>query len=736
MTTLSSSVEEAMMLPGPSSQGGGQAGDGPSAGEIFAMLHRRLVLIVVLFLLFSGMSVGGFWVWWTYFPGFTAECLIECISNVPEIGVNPEQQQLRQEEHDRFVMTQALAIKGRPILEEALKVAAVRETSWFKSIRQPHEFPVIELEDDLRVTPLRGTNYIRVKMMAPRKEDPAIIVNAVVERWHESIKRRAAQEFASEPLKNYQEELRTVQAEIRDQRARLLDLQSKLPAGANQTGGISVAQQQVQLYTAQVAVNESQLALLGQYRQIYNSPQTVEPTAEDRAEVELDPEVSALRQLLFGLEQSREALGKKFGPAHAEMKNLDAQIEAADRKLTARRFEALGERFDELREKTNTAYLATQQALLQDRENLAQAEAALKDQEELQFMYRGVEMELERNLATEAKLLEAIGDLSRVVRMQAAVNINISQPAFDPLLQDSPSLLVLPLGIFLSLVLAIGSALGLELLDKSVRTPQQMERHLNIPILGVVPHTDDEEVAIDRPETAVRDAPQSLTAEAFRRIRTNLRYSAPADRQRTILVTSPRVDDGKTTVASNLALSCSFDGQRVLLMDASIRRPGLGHAFEKIGERGLSNILVGEAPFESCVTHTDLTTLDLLSAGPISPNPVELLGSELFRKLLAEVSGRYDKIILDTAPVLLTSDALVLAPVVDGVVVVVRAAANTRGAVQRACSLLKDVNAHMLGAVLNAAQVTRGGYFREQLRDFYDYQANTSAEKTKRPPKS
>ena len=135
MTTLSSSVEEAMMLPGPSSQGDGQAGAGPSAGEIFAMLHRRLVLIVVLFLLFSGMSVGGFWVWWTYFPGFSAECLIECISNVPEMGVNPEQQQLRQEEHDRFVMTQALALKGRPILEEALKVAAVRETFWFKSIR-------------------------------------------------------------------------------------------------------------------------------------------------------------------------------------------------------------------------------------------------------------------------------------------------------------------------------------------------------------------------------------------------------------------------------------------------------------------------------------------------------------------------------------------------------------------------------------------------------------------------
>ena len=726
MTTLPTSVEEAMMLPGPSDERGGHGGAAPTAGEIFSMLHRRLILIVVLFLLFSAMSIGGFWVWWTYFPGYTAECLIECISNVPETGLNIEQSQLRQEEHDRFVMTQALAMKGRPILEEALKVAAVRETAWFKSIHQPHEFPVVELKKDLKVTPLRGTNYLRVRLMAPRREDPAIIVNTVVERWYESVKKQAAQKLASKRLQDNQEELKSVRAEIQSKNSRLRDLRAKLPAGANRSGGISIAQQQVQLYTAQVADSENQLAMLAQFRQIYNSPQKVAPTAEDRAEVEADPEIAALNQQLFLLEQSRAALGKKFGPAHSELRNLDAQIEATDDKLAARRMEAMREHFEELRDSTNTAYLNTQHVLLLEREKQAKAEAALKDQEQLQFTIEALEADLEHDLKYEDELNEHIRNLNRVVRQQTAVNISISQPAVDPLLQDSPSLLVLPLGIFLSLVVAIGSALGIELLDKSVRTPQQMARHLSIPILGVVPHTDDEEVAIDRPETAVRDAPQSLTAEAFRRIRTNLRYSTSADRQRTILITSPRVDDGKTTVSSNLALSCAFDGQRVLLIDASIRRPGLHHAYENIGERGLSNILVGEASFESCVAHSDLKTLDLLSAGPISPNPVELLGSERFRKFLAEVSGQYDKVILDTAPVLLTSDALVLAPVVDGVVVVVRAAANSRGAVQRACSLLQDVNARMLGAVLNAAQVTRGGYFREQLRDFYDYQGQAS----------
>jgi capsular exopolysaccharide synthesis family protein len=240
--------------------------------------------------------------------------------------------------------------------------------------------------------------------------------------------------------------------------------------------------------------------------------------------------------------------------------------------------------------------------------------------------------------------------------------------------------------------------------------------------LGTVPHSDDEEVNIDRVETAVRDAPQSMIAEAFRVMRTNLQFSAPQDRQRTLLITSPRPDDGKTTVACNLAAALALAGRRVLLVDANLRRPALHTVFDKVGPVGLSNCLVGETELDKVVAKTGLVNLDVVGSGPTPPNPAELLNGALARRFLDQALARYDQIIIDTPPVLLASDAAVLASMVDGVILVFRAKDNSRGQAQRAVNLLDRVNAYLFGGVLNGAQVRRGGYFREQLRMFYEYQ--------------
>jgi Mrp family chromosome partitioning ATPase len=122
------------------------------------------------------------------------------------------------------------------------------------------------------------------------------------------------------------------------------------------------------------------------------------------------------------------------------------------------------------------------------------------------------------------------------------------------------------------------------------------------------------------------------------------------------------------------------------------------------------------------VNKTELANLDVVGSGPIPPNPAELLGSELCGKFLAEARAAYDHVIIDSPPILLASDATVLATMVDGTILVYRAKENSRGVAQRARTLLEDVGAHVYGAVLNAAQVRRGGYFREQLRTFYEYQ--------------
>ena len=430
--------------------------------------------------------------------------------------------------------------------------------------------------------------------------------------------------------------------------------------------------------------------------------------------------IPALTELL-----SRSLLGRQLVDEYRNGETEKRAKLVAELQATRAEWEAAGEpksNFQKAIATANAAYENGRHALFLTQERLAKAEAALQDQDRLLFDYADMKAHLDRKVRYSVQLTENIRNLNRVKSRQTAIRVNVSQPAVDPLERSSPSVWLIPVAVLMSLGLAGGLGLGLEFLDKSVRTSQDVERHLDIALLGMVPHTDDEEMKIAQVEAAVRDAPQSMVAEAFRQIRTNLQFTAPGERQRTVLVTSAGPNDGKTTVACNLSIALAQGGRRVLLIDANFRRPAVQRVFADLRGPGLSNLLVGDGTLSGCVHGTTIPRLDVLGGGPVPPNPAELLGGDRCHKLLQEAAGQYDQIVIDSAPVLLASDALVLATAVDGVVLVVRANRSSRGVARRACSLLADVGAHLFGAVLNAAQVTRGGYFREQLRTYYEYQ--------------
>lgn len=175
-------------------------------------------------------------------------------------------------------------------------------------------------------------------------------------------------------------------------------------------------------------------------------------------------------------------------------------------------------------------------------------------------------------------------------------------------------------------------------------------------------------------------------------------------------------------VAVNLAASLAQSGRRVLLIDANFHRPALRNIFPQARKEGLSNALIGQSNLDDLVSGTELPNVDVLTTGPIPPNPTELLAGSYFHKLLADAAGRYDQVILDGPPVLLMSDALVMTGAVDGVILVCRAKKTSRGVFQRARDQIERVNGRIFGTILNAARISRGGYFREQIRTFYDYQ--------------
>lgn len=718
MTNVPTTIQERITLPAALRPGAAEGSSALTAPDLFAMVRRRIVLICILFVLFSAMAVGAFLVVWRYFPLYSAQAMVELESNLPPAELTVLQERLRQDELERFVLTQAKYLKSPGILNEALRLQDVKNTQWYGSIKEKDLLK--ELTEDLSAGPMRGTNLMAVSMACRDPNDPHVIVNAVVQRWL-AIARERSTESYREQLDAATTRLQRLEAQIEADNLRLDTIAANLPAGAAYQE-VNINAQQVLKYGEQVTMLSLELAQLAQFRDIYNDPSGVAVTAEDREFIEQDPNVQELSRRAFAIRQQLSVDSVNMGSKHPVTKSLKAQLEAADESLEELRRQKLQERRADMREAANTAYFNTQHALFVTRENLRKAEAELQDQDRELFRYENLKAEIEELKEYRNKLQDYVNNLRQIKDQRTAMRVNIAQPAIEPIERSRPQYILLPVSIFVALCLAVGIALALELLDTSVRTPQDIVRHLDIATLGVIPHVDDEEITIDQVETAVRDAPRSMIAEAYRRIRTNLQFSAPAARQRAILITSPQPEDGKTSVAVNLAMVVAQGARRVLLVDANFRRPGIARFFSEVPNRGLSNILIGEGSLSSYAVPSGIPLMDILGSGPVPPNPAELLGSEQFGAFLEDAISRYDQVIIDTAPVLLASDALVVSTAMDGTILVVRAKENSRGAARRACTLLLDVNAHLFGAVLNAAQVTRGGYFREQLRTYYDYQ--------------
>lgn len=739
MTTIPTTIQERVPLP-PAMMPPAAGAAGPKTltpADIMSMLKQRLVMIIILSILFGGMGVGLFFLAWFKFPSYSADAMIDCISNQPKTPMTVGEGGINADAYTRFVMSQSIFIKSFPILSKVLKDPEVRATDWFKSVEQGQE--VNELGKALSCEPMRDTSYIQVSMSTRSKGDPHKIVNTVVKVYLTEIRELASNQYRQE-LTEYKRELNDIRDQIQKKNEEMRAFAASLPPGESAGDPTRMGQglllQQLGVQTGEVTRLEQQTSELQGLLDIYAEPSKQPVTPEDRMQVEQDPRVAQLDSQIFGLEQEMRIVLKRFGRNHREYTEMEVRRDEAAEQLKEARANRLREILEFKREQIETAYYNSQNALMLAKEKLQELQAEQSDLERKMGDYRVLFDELQLLTLTQTRLDEYIREIERIVRDREAVRVRSAVQAQVPLSRSFPSILMLPAILFAAFAGAVGLSLGLELIDTSVRTARDISRHLNMAALGSIPDIDDEEIEIEKVESAVRDAPQSMVTEAFRTVRGNLQFTAPADRMRSILITSPKPEDGRTTVAANLAASLAVGGRRVLLIDGNFRRPAIHRIYPQIGAKGMTNILIEEATLSECIHKTDLANLDVVGSGPIPPNPAELLSSDHCRKVLAEATSMYDHVIIDSPPVLLASDASVLAAMVDGTILVYRAKDNSRGVAQRARTLLEHVGAHIFGAVLNAAQVRRGGYFREQLRTFYEYQPEEEVEDTpKRLPR-
>jgi capsular exopolysaccharide synthesis family protein len=289
-------------------------------------------------------------------------------------------------------------------------------------------------------------------------------------------------------------------------------------------------------------------------------------------------------------------------------------------------------------------------------------------------------------------------------------------------------LLWVPGGTMLGMMFGLALGFLIEMLNDLVRRPSDVQRFLRLPLLGVIPDADEDR-AVDRIDLChvVAEAPHSLLGEAYRRCRTNLDLHGDGT-WKTLLVAGGNPGDGRTSLACNLACAFVAKYERVLLIDANLRQPSLHLAFvpgtpgdSASRQPGLTDILTGQCDRDEAICPSGLEGLDLIYAGSPTAAPAELLASHRMRTLIASVAKDYDRVIVDSPPVLLVSDVKVLARLVDGTLLVVNAAATKRGAAQRMLCELQEVGADVIGCVLFGAEAMKGGYFRQQFKAYRRY---------------
>lgn len=204
--------------------------------------------------------------------------------------------------------------------------------------------------------------------------------------------------------------------------------------------------------------------------------------------------------------------------------------------------------------------------------------------------------------------------------------------------------------------------------------------------------------------------PRSPISEQYRAIRTNIQFSAIDEEIKSILVTSPGPAAGKSITAANLAVVYAQQGMRTLLIDADLRKPTVHYTFRLDNLRGLSSVLIGESAFEDAVEDSSVDDLQILSCGPIPPNPAELLASKRMEDLLEYVEGHYDFVIVDMPPVLAVTDAKIISQITDGTLFVVRSGITEKDEAERAYEIMNDGRARILGSVLNDVEQTKASY--------------------------
>lgn len=340
----------------------------------------------------------------------------------------------------------------------------------------------------------------------------------------------------------------------------------------------------------------------------------------------------------------------------------------------------------------------------------------VNDTEIIKIKVKDNDRELVANIANELseQFMKTVNIKMRVENIQIIDKAYIQENPISP-----NKTLNIIIGSVIGFMIGVFLTLLLEYLNNTFKTPEDVEKNLNLPVLGIIPTMNS-----DTGETIVKDNAKSPISESFRTMRTNIQFTNIDKDTKTLAITSTVPNEGKSFIVSNLAISIAQGEKRVLLVDCDLRKPKLHKIFGVLNTIGLTNILMGAFSLEdSLLEIDDIEGLALITSGPIPPNPSELLNSYRMKDFLELVKREYDIVIIDTPPIGFVTDGAIVSTLTDGTLLVIESHKTEIGQVQYAKELLDKVNANIIGGILNKVDLKKGEYgnfIYDQYDSYYE----------------
>lgn len=652
-------------------------------------------------------------------PIYSATTTIEINQKAPMVlnvqEVSTDLMSMRtQEERRAFYATQYKVLRSRTVILEVLeRLRTEHGITDFDDEEDPSDIKAVkQFREILEIRPEGDTELVHITVESPDPAKAALYADLVAEVYMDSNLERArldseaAKERLREQREEYQDRKRKSDEDV------LLFIYENGLEGAEQQA--SVVQESVKNLTRDFAMVrqerkavETDVATLSAKLKSKDWLGLAAHLAQDDAV--LQESISRLQRL----KEERKAAEVRYKPGMPIMAELDGKIAGQEEIVREQVAQYISGRKAEL-------------GLLREQEQSTEKQLEKAKGELNEVSKKLLELEGLRSMATkDDDYFDRLGD--RVDEIDLANRIRANNVTFVDHAWENPDPIRpllstnVPIAVIVGLIGGVALAFALEYFDSTVKSREELEGDIGVPFLGAVPQIDPAELEALPSDFArnlfAHSRPRAPVTECLRSVRTNILFRTPDKAVRRLLVTSAAPQEGKSFISSNLSAVIAMTGSKVLLIDADLRRPTQHKVFERPNVDGLSDVLANRVSLQDAVWESPVPNLHLLVAGPHPDNPAELLGSDKMTDFLDSIQG-YDVIVIDSPPVSAVADPLILSRMVDGVVMAVRSNHTAKNLVLQSRQRLTEMNANILGAIVNRLDVRRQGY---GYYYYYDY---------------